>query len=146
MTVRPAMTRTGLRSGGVSVQLGSVLEFHCVAEGCRQAIRFSILDVTGDHRLSCAACGQNYFFNPELVSALAKFDKLCRAIHESDEILSDTSVAVNVAGHEVKIPFRLLLTRLNTSLTLRIAQEVNGKHVERPIEIQFRLQPLTDVS
>jgi len=128
------------------VQLGSVLEFHCVAEGCRHAIRFSILDVTSDYRLSCSACGQNYFFNPALVNALAKFDKLCHAIHESDEILSDTSVAVNVAGHEVKIPFRLLLTRLNTSLTLRIAQEVNGQHVERPIEIQFRLQPLTDVS
>ena len=44
------------------------------------------------------------------------------------------------------IPFRLLLTRLNTSLTLRITQEVNGKHVERPIAIQFRIQPLTDVS
>jgi hypothetical protein len=53
---------------------------------------------------------------------------------------------VNVAGHEVTIPFRLLLTRLNTSLTLRIMQEVNGKEVERPIDIQFRLQPLTDIT
>jgi len=128
------------------VQLGSVLEFHCVAEGCRHAIRFSILDVSSDHRLSCSACGQRYFFNPELVRALSKFDKLCRAIHESEEILSDTSVAVNVSSHEVKIPFRLLLTRLNTSLTLRIMQEVEGKNVERPIEIMFRLQPLTDIS
>ena len=128
------------------MQLGSVLEFHCVAEGCRHAIKFSILDVTTDHRLSCSACGQRYYFNPELVGALATFDKLCRAIHESEEILSDTNVAVNVAGHEVKIPFRLLLTRLNTSLTLRITQELNGKDVERPIDIQFRLQPLTDIT
>ena len=127
------------------MQLGSVLEFHCVAEGCRQAIKFAILDVRDDNRLTCSACGKKYFFNPELVCALAKFDKLCRAIHESEEILSDTNVAVNVAGHEIKIPFRLLLTRLNTSLTLRIGQEVNGKHVERPIDIQFRLQPLTDI-
>ena len=140
------MKRIALQPGGVPVQLGSVLEFHCVTESCGHAIKFSILDVADDHRLSCSACGQKYFFNPELVSALAKFDKLCRAIHESEEILSDTSVAVNVAGHEVTIPFRLLLTRLNTSLTLRITQEVNGKEVERPIDIQFRLQPLTDVS
>jgi hypothetical protein len=140
------MKRMTLQPGGVPVQLGSVLEFHCVAEGCGHAIKFSILDVAGDHRLSCAACGQKYFFNRDLVGALAKFDKLCRAIHESEEILSDTNVAVNVAGHEVMIPFRLLLTRLNTSLTLRITQEVNGKEVERPIDIQFRLQPLTDIT
>lgn len=140
------MTRTAVRFGGAPVQLGSMLEFHCVAEDCRQAIKFSILDVSSDHRLTCAACEQRYFFNPELVGALAKFDKLCRAIHESEDILSDTNVAVNVANHEVMIPFRLLLTRLNTSLTLRITQEVDGKHVERPIAIQFRLQPLTDVS
>jgi len=127
------------------VQLGSVLEFHCVAEGCRHAIKFAILDVKNDQRLTCAACGQNYFFNKELVSSLAKFDKLCRAIHESEAILGDTNVAVNVAGHEVKIPFRLLLTRLNTSLTIRIPQEIDGKTIEHPIDIQFRLQPLTDV-
>ncbi|MBN1917775.1 MAG: hypothetical protein JW889_07695 [Verrucomicrobia bacterium] len=127
------------------MQLGSVLEFHCVAEGCSHAIRFAILDVRNDHRLTCSACGQKYFFNPELVCALSKFDKLCRAIHESEDILSDTNVAVNVANHEIKIPFRLLLTRLNTSLTLRIAQELNGKQVECPIDIQFRLQPLTDI-
>ncbi len=128
------------------MQLGSVLEFHCVAEGCRHAIKFSILDVSSDHKLSCSACEQHYFFNPELVRALTTFDMLCRAIHESEEILSDTNVAVNVANHEVKIPFRLLLTRLNTSLTLRIAKEVNGKKVEQPIDIMFRLQPLTDLS
>ena len=139
------MTRTALQPGGLSVQLGSVLEFHCVAEGCSHAMRFSILDVKGDQRLTCAACGQKYFFNSELVSALAKFDSLCRAIHESEGILSDTNVAVNVGGHEIKIPFRLLLTRLNTSLTIRIPQEVNGKTVEHPIDIQFRLQPLTDI-
>ena len=127
------------------MQLGSVLEFHCVAEGCRHAIKFAILDVKDDQRLTCTACGQTYFFNKELVSALAKFDRLCRAIHESEAILSDTNVAVHVAGHEVKIPFRLLLTRLNTSLTIRIPQEINGKTIEHPIDIQFRLQPLTDV-
>ena len=127
------------------MQLGSVLEFHCVAKGCRHAIKFAILDVKDDQRLMCAACGQSYFFNKELVCALATFDKLCRAIHESEGILSDTNVAVNVAGHEVKIPFRLLLTRLNTSLTIRIPQEINGKTVEHPIDIQFRLQPLTDI-
>lgn len=127
------------------MQLGNVLEFHCVAEGCREAIRFSILDVTSRHRLTCSACGQEYFFNEALVAALTKFENLCRAIHESEEILGDTNVAVNVTGHEVKIPFRLLLTRLNTSLTLRITQDDEGRKVERPIEIQFRLQPLEDL-
>ena len=128
------------------MQLGSMLQFNCVSEGCNHAIKFAILDVKGDQRLTCAACGQSYFFNKELVCALAKFDRLCRAIHESEGILSNTNVAVNVAGHEVKIPFRLLLTRLNTSLTIRIPQEINGKIVEHPIDIQFRLEPLTDIT
>lgn len=139
------MTRTVVQSGGVSVQLGSVLEFNCVTEGCGHAIKFAILDVKDGQYLTCAGCGQWYSFNKELVAALAKFDKLCRAIHEAEGILGDTNVAVHVAGHEVKIPFRLLLTRLNTSLTIRIPQEINGKTVEHPIDIQFRLQPLTDI-
>jgi hypothetical protein len=140
------MARTALQAGGVSVQLGSMLQFNCVSEGCSHAIKFAILDVKDDQRLTCAACGQSYFFNKELVCALAKFDRLCRAIHESEAILSDTNVAVNVGGHEVKVPFRLLLTRLNTSLTLRITQEINGKRIEHPIDVQFRLEPLTDIT
>jgi len=71
------------------------------------------------------------------VGKLEKFEKLCRAVNEAQEILSDTNVAINVYSHEVKIPFRLLLSRLNTQLNL----DVGG----REIQIRFRVSPLKDM-
>ena len=84
--------------------------------------------------VSCANCGNEYKFTSSLLQKIAKFENLCRAITESEDILSDTNVSIDMAGHSVKIPFRLLLTRLNTQLDL----DINGKE----LQIKFRLMPL----
>ena len=47
--------------------------------------------------------------------------KLIAAIRECEDILGDSVVSVNVAGGEVRVPYALLLTRLNTLITLEIA-------------------------
>ena len=44
--------------------------------------------------------------------------ELVSAIRQAEDILGDSNVSVNVAGGEVRIPYALLLTRLNTLITL----------------------------
>ena len=52
--------------------------------------------------------------------------ELIHALRSSEDILGDSVVSVNVAGGEVRIPYALLLTRLNTLITL----ELDGKKVD----------------
>ena len=67
------------------------------------------------------------------VRQVKKFEALCRVIHESEEILGHASVGVDVGEHHVKVPYKLLLTRLSSSLELNM----NGNTVS----IAFRSEP-----
>lgn len=67
---------------------------------------------------------------------IKKFEALCQQIHLSEEILGSTSVAIDVGPHHVKVPFRMLLTRLGSVLDLTISGQ--------KIEILFRTEPLKD--
>jgi len=117
------------------LQLGDTLEFNCVRNGCENTVRFAIFDISKkNYVVSCSECGNEYKFDKTLLQKLIKFEKLCRAVNEAEDILSDTNVSIDMAGHAVKIPFRLLLTRLNTQLDL----DISGKQ----IQIKFRLLPL----
>jgi hypothetical protein len=66
---------------------------------------------------------------------LKKFELLCRQIHHSEEILSNTSVGIFVGDREIKVPYKLLLTRLNSTLNLMMG--------DRPLAITFRIEPTT---
>jgi len=123
--------------GQCDVQVGNNLEFRCINEGCGELVKFSVFDISKNHGLRCAACSKEYTLGEELVRKLDMFEKLCRAVNEADDILSDTNVGINVYSHEVRIPFRLLLTRLNTQLNLSIG----GKD----IQIRFRVSPTKDM-
>ena len=119
------------------MQRGHQLEFSCVF--CKHPVSFSVLHTQGNaHSPTCPHCKKVYSFsNSALLEKLRKFEALCRQIHESEEILGDTAVAVDVAGHQVKVPYRLLLTRLSSLLELKI-----GDH---RVDIAFRIEPLQDV-
>ncbi len=119
------------------MQLGSELEFHCVEENCDELVHFSVLETAGKNTIKCGKCNRVYTFGQELLQKLQLFEKLLRTLHESESILSTTNVVVDVHGKSVRIPFRLLLTRLNTELNLQIA----GKEVH----ISFRIRPLNAV-
>ena len=119
------------------MQVGNNLEFRCIKDGCGELVKFSVFDVSKSHSIRCAACEKEYTLGEDLVDKLRKFEKLCRAVNEAEDILSDTNVAINVYSHEVQIPFRLLLTRLNTQLNLT----AGGKE----IQIRFRVSPLKDM-
>ena len=116
------------------VHEGAGLEFPCCS--CGKIVAFSVTDVLSDKRLEikCEGCQQGYLFeDPVLRGHMRKFVALCSQIQDSEEILSKTSVGVTVANRTVKVPYNLLLTRLNSFLEL----ELDGK----TICVQFRTEP-----
>lgn len=119
------------------MQKGHILQFDC--QNCKETIDFSIfeLDKKG-HYIECASCKKQYIFNDEtLVRQLKKFALLCKQIIDSEEILSHTVVGIDVGEKQVKVPYKLLLTRFTSSLDLIIGNQT--------VSIRFRIEPLKDM-
>jgi hypothetical protein len=119
------------------MQKGHLLQFNC--QGCQNPIEFSVFELDKNQSLlKCSHCNRKYSFDDAgLKRQLKKFEDLCLQLIESEEILSDTSVGIDVGEHSIKIPFKLLLTRLNSHLDLIIG--------DKPLSISFRLEPLKDL-
>jgi NAD-dependent SIR2 family protein deacetylase len=96
--------------------------FQIDCKGCSNPVQFSTADL--ESVVSCTECGKKYGFSDEkLKRQLVKFADLCSQIKESEEILGTAGVAVSVGNEEVKIPFKLLLCRLKSTLDLQIGTE-----------------------
>lgn len=121
----------------INMQKGHLLEFACQA--CGSPVCFSIFDLDKkEGEISCPECSLTYDFSDEILKRqLHKFGALCQQIQNSEEILSNTNIGISVGDREVKIPFKLLLTRLNSSLDL----VVGDKH----LTIKFRIEPTKDL-
>lgn len=119
------------------MQKGHLLEFTC--QSCQSFVCFSLFDLDKKGgEISCLQCKVVYDFGDEnLKRQLKKFINLCRQIQESEEILSATSLGVYIGDREIKIPFKILLSRLNSILDLNIGNN--------PFTIQFRIEPHKDV-
>lgn len=122
---------------GCIMQKGHRLQFKCL--GCKELVEFSVFELESEnHTLGCVHCNKNYVFNDSnLLRQLKKFENLCRTIKESEEILGLTAVGVDVGNRRVKIPYKLLLTRMSSSLDLKIGGE--------PVSISFRIEPGKDI-
>ena len=120
------------------MQKGHCLQFSCQA--CRHPVQFSIFEIETQENIVCSECKLHYDFNDEtLKRQLKKFDSLCQQIQCSEEILSNTSVGIYIDDQrEIKIPYKLLLTRLNSTLNLMVG--------ERPLTITFRIEPIIDIA
>lgn len=119
------------------MQKGNTLYFKCLS--CNTDINLSIFDLDHNTPLCCKGCEKQYIFNdPTLIRQLKKFRSLCMQIHDSEEILGNSCIGVDVGIHHVKVPYKLLLTRLTSSLQL----EMEGKK----ISINFRVEPIKDTS
>ena len=115
------------------MQKNDSLEFECLT--CQHPVRFSIFELDG--KIGCSNCSKKYAFEDEaLKRQLRKFEALCKQIVESEEILSNVAVGIDVGERQVKMPYRLLLTRLNSVLDLKMGDKV--------ISINFRVEPLRD--
>ena len=118
------------------MQKGHTLQFNCI--DCKQPVHFSVFDVEESRPIACPGCSKKYAFSdPILARQIKKFDALCRQIRDSEEILSHASVGVTCGEHQVKVPYKLLLSRLNSHLDLKIG--------DQPISITFRIEPVQDV-
>jgi hypothetical protein len=119
------------------MQKGHNLQFDCIS--CGEPILFSIFELDDSNiPLACPQCKKVYVLNDSnLKRQLQKFEALCRQIVNSEEILGNASVGIDIGQHRVKIPYKLLLTRLNSSIDLMIG--------DQPISIIFRLEPTMDV-
>jgi DNA-directed RNA polymerase subunit RPC12/RpoP len=119
------------------MQKGQFLQFKC--QGCKEPVNFSLFDLDEQEVvIACSHCQKKYALNDEnLKRQIGLFEALCRQIHLSKEILGDTAVGVDIGEHHVQIPYKLLLTRLTSSLSLNIGKE--------RISIAFRIEPLQDL-
>ncbi|MBA3816652.1 MAG: hypothetical protein H0X29_09090 [Parachlamydiaceae bacterium] len=114
---------------------GHSLYFKCLS--CQSPIHFSIFDLDHSSSIDCASCSKKYAFtDPILMRQIKKFEALCCKIHDAEEILGNAFVGVDVGSHHVKVPYKLLLTRLSSSLELMM----NGQ----TISIAFRIEPIQD--
>ncbi len=103
------------------------VDFKCLSEGCDGVVTFNLIDVAkDDFQTVCGKCHHAYEFDAELRDKLVRMRKLIMAVREAEPILGDCNVSVNVPGGEVKIPYALLLTRLNTMISLNLS----GKKVD----------------
>lgn len=102
---------------------------------CKSSVVFSILELdSSSHIVTCKTCNKKYALGEDpLKRQLKKFAALCQQIQDSQEILGDASVAVDVGGQAVQIPFKLLLTRLKSVLNLQIGKT--------RLSVAFRVEP-----
>lgn len=108
------------------------LQFKCVS--CESDIVFSLFNLNDEKPIACTECKKKYLFNdPNLIRQVKKFAALCAQIRDSEEILGHANIGIDVGEHHVKVPYKLLLSRLNSSLDLNI----EGKN----LSIQFRTEP-----
>lgn len=83
----------------------------------------------------CSGCNKQFGIESGTIARQIKlFVNLCQQLKASEEILANAAIAVTVGSTEVKVPFRLLLTRLKSTLEL----DIDGKKVS----VSSRTEPL----
>lgn len=115
----------------------ATIDFDCV--DCGKTVMFNLMtlkDAKG--QVQCGECHRPYKFGRPFLGKLEKLRNLVLAVQDAEDILGDCEVAIQTAVDEVRIPYRLLLTRLNTLISL----EVGG----RTIDFNFRVEPLNDAA
>lgn len=112
------------------------IEFKCIKDSCNSLVSFSINEIENDGTVECSTCRKGYSFHPDFVDKMRRFSRLVEAVQDAKDILGNVNVAVAVGEQEVKIPYRLLLTRMNTLITLKMD--------EGEITFKFRVEPLKE--
>lgn len=114
--------------------LTAKVDFRCMEPDCEGVVAFSLFDAADNgFQVVCGTCHHAYEFDAALSEKLRKLRDLLLAIQNAEDILGDCKVAVTVPSGTVKIPYPLLLTRLNTLITL----DAGGC----PVDFHFRVEP-----
>ncbi len=111
----------------------ALIDFECLAPDCLATVQCNLMQLEERKgRISCPQCRREYRFDSKFRDKLRRFRKLILAIREAEDLLGDVSVGVTTAVGEERIPYRLLLTRLNTLISL----EFGG----RKVDFRFRVE------
>ena len=115
---------------GTTASPRAQLDFHCLAEDCSGVVGFDLASVADpEFQAVCPVCHRAYALDAALQDKLERMMKLIEALRNSEDILGDSVVSVNVAGGEVRVPYALLLTRLNTLITLNLGDTPTDFHL-----------------
>ncbi len=113
-------------SAGAKAQM----DFHCFNEDCKAVIKFNLSDVAArDFQIVCPECHASYELDEALRGKLERMLNLVQAIRGAEDILGDCNVAVATAAGEIRIPYALLLTRLNTIITMQFGNRTVDFHL-----------------
>ncbi len=106
------------------------VDFLCVEPECTGVVKFNLMECAkDDFQVLCPKCHRPYVFDAELKGKLTKLMNLILSLREAESILGDCNVAVNVPGGEVKLPYAMLLTRLNTLISLQLGDRKVDFHL-----------------
>ena len=116
------------------VLTSDTLEFNCCE--CDAEIPFSLADAASKTTIvECPKCAKKYGFSSgPLQKKLKLFISLCKTIRDCEEILGDSNVTVDVGPTQVKVPFKLLLTRLRSTIDLKIG--------DKALSVSYRTEPM----
>ncbi len=115
----------------------ALIDFDCIEDNCGNTIQFDLLTVQDDKgKINCTNCHKIYKFEQDFLNKLNKLRVLIIAVQDAEDILGDCNVSVVTPAGDVKIPYRLMLTRLNTLISLNL----KGKK----LDFNFRVEPLND--
>ncbi|EDM26233.1 hypothetical protein LNTAR_24019 [Lentisphaera araneosa HTCC2155] len=116
-------------------KMTALVDFLCLDEECGKTINFNVMELKEkEGLLTCPHCYRQYSFSDStFIEKLEKLRNLLIAVKDAEDILGDVNVGVNTVAGSAKIPYRLLLTRMNTVITL----EVGGYK----IDFNFRVEP-----
>ena len=107
---------------------GAQLDFVC--PDCGGVVKFNLMELEqSDFQTMCPKCHRPYQFDDQLREKFRKLYNLIQTLHEAEPILGHCNVAVATPGGEVKIPYALLLTRLNTMLTFQLGDKSVDFHL-----------------
>ena len=111
-------------------QAKAKIDFLCLTEECTGVVEFNLAEIAqNDFQAVCPVCHRAYTLDAALRDKLERMMKLIEALRNSEDILGDSVVSVNVAGGEVRVPYALLLTRLNTLITLNLGGKPTDFHL-----------------
>lgn len=115
--------------------LVAIVDFDCIAADCARTVEFNLMSLNENGgQVACPHCHSPYRFDAKFRQKLEKLRHLVLAVQDAQDILGDCHVSINTPVSEVKVPYRLLLTRLNTLISLKVGDQV--------IDFNFRIEPL----
>ncbi len=110
------------------------IDFECLKDDCDAMVSFNLKELlTKNNQIICPLCYNSYVIDDELKNKFTKLQNLILSVRDAKDILGDCNIAIAVPGGEVKVPYALLLTRLNTLISLKLGS--------KDVDFSFRIEP-----